>query len=177
MVKSPIVRFGNSSLRHPCVEVQFPNPDLKQIVMSMFLIMYKDGGVGLAANQVGLTERVAVIDTVGAEKDDDKLVLINPVIIESEGEETMIEGCLSLPDFSHEVKRAIKIKVKNFDYDGKEVIVEASGFLARAIQHEIDHLNGKLFVDRLSNVDKMMIDPKLKKLARLYKKESKGIPV
>ena len=174
MEKSPIIRLGNPELRHACVDVVFPHPNLTAILSSMFLVMYKHKGVGLAANQLGLKERIAVVDIL-----DEKfpaMTLINPTIVESSGEETMIEGCLSLPGFSDNVKRALKIKVKNFDFEGKESIIEAEGYLARAIQHEIDHLSGILFLDRLTPLQRRLQENYIKKLVRSYKKEDKGMP-
>ncbi len=173
MDKSPIVRLGNPILRQVCVDVTFPNPHLKSIVASMFLVMYKAKGVGLAANQIGLTERVAVIDTLGDSSN--QITLINPTVLESSGEEDMIEGCLSLPGFAHAVKRPYKVKVRNFDLDGKESIIEAEGFTARALQHEIDHLDGKTFLDRLTPLERNLQQLFLKRLMRSYKKEAKGM--
>ena len=173
MDKSPIIRLGNPELRHACVDVIFPNPQLKAISAAMFLVMYKAKGVGLAANQIGIKERIAVVDILdGAQP----ITLINPVILESSGEQDDIEGCLSVPGFAHAVKRANVVKVKNFDFDGKESIIDAEGFLARALQHEIDHLNGKIFLDRLTPLEYRLQDHYLKKLIRSYKKEDKGMP-
>jgi peptide deformylase len=173
MDKSLILRLGNPVLRQPCVDVTFPNPQLKSIVASTFLVMYKSQGVGLAANQLGLKERIAVIDVLGDQKG--QITLINPTIVESTGSDEMTEGCLSLPGFDAKVTRAMTIKVKNHDLDGNESITEYSDFIARAIQHEIDHLDGKLFVDRLSSIDRIMNETKLKRLVRSYKKEAKGM--
>lgn len=175
MDKSPILRLGNPILRKPCDDVVFPNPQLKSIVASMFLVMYKAHGVGLAANQIGLSERIAVIDTL---HDKEKTItLINASILESTGTAEMIEGCLSIPGFSHNVTRFDYVKVRNHDLEGKEVIQEFTGFTARAVQHEMDHLDGKLYIDRLTNVEKNLIDGKIKKLVRSYKKEAKGMGV
>jgi len=175
MEKSPILRLGNTILRQACTDVVFPNLELQSIVASMFLVMYKNRGVGLAANQIGISERIAVIDTL---HDKEKsIVLINPTIIECSGNEDMIEGCLSLPGFSHNVHRFAHIKIRNHDFDGKEIIAEYEGYTARAVQHEIDHLSGKLFIDRLSAVEMILIENKIKQLTRSYKKEDKGMGI
>lgn len=173
MDKSPIVRLGNPILRKPCANVEFPNAQLKSIVASMFLVMYKAHGVGLAANQIGISERIAVIDTL---HDKEKTItLINASILESSGEQDMIEGCLSIPGFNHNVTRSLKVKIKNHDLDGKEKIEEYEGFTARAVQHEMDHLDGKLYIDRLKNIEKSLIEGKIKQLIRSYKREDKGM--
>ena len=175
MAPSPIVKYGNNNLRKPCVEVVFPRTDLKQIVLSMFLVMYKSRGVGLAANQVGLSDKIAVIDIVGDEKADHQVVLINPVIIESSGEVEIVEGCLSIPGINVPVKRPEKIKVETLDLDGNKKIIEADDMLARAIQHEMDHLSGKLYIDLLHSVERYLLDGKLKQISREAKREAKGI--
>jgi len=173
MDKSPIIRLGNPELRHACVDVVFPNTQLNAISAAMFLVMYKAKGIGLAANQIGIRERIAVVDILeGAQP----ITLINPTIVEFSGEQDDIEGCLSLPGFAHAVKRANVIKVKNFDFDGKEAIIEAEGFLARALQHEIDHLDGKVFLDRLTPLERRLQENYIKRLVRSYKKEDKGMP-
>lgn len=136
----------------------------------MFLIMYKSNGLGLSANQIGLTDAVSVIDIVGDEKEDHQIILINPKIISSSGGVEMIEGCLSLPGINIPVTRAEKITVETFDLEGNVKTIEADGMLARAIQHEVDHLNGKLTIDRVHNVERIMLDGKLKRLTRDYKK-------
>lgn len=175
MDKSPIIRLGNPALRHVCDDVIFPNEQLKSIIASMFLVMYKYHGVGLAANQMGISEKIAVIDTLNDKEK--SITLINPCILEKTGSVDMIEGCLSLPGFSHNVTRFDHVKIRNHDIDGNEKIEEYDGYTARAVQHEIDHLFGNLFIDRLNNVEKNMISGKIKKLIRSYKKEDKGMGV
>lgn len=175
MALSPIVKFGSNALRQPCVEVVFPRTDLKQIVLSMFLVMYKSKGVGLAANQLGINDKIAVIDIVGDEKEDHQVILINPVILESSGEVEIVEGCLSIPGINVPIVRPEKVKVETFDLDGNKKIIEADGMLARAIQHEMDHLNGKLYIDLLHNVERYLLDGKLKQISREAKREAKGM--
>jgi len=169
----PIKIYGERILRTVCDDVIFPNPDLNKIVLSMFLIMYKSHGVGLAANQIGLPIKVAVINVDPAAKADEQIVLINPKIINSEGEQEAEEGCLSIPGISAPRKRAEKVTVETNDLDGETYTFEAEGLLAIACQHEIDHLNGKLFIDEISSMNKILIQNKLKRLARAVKNQNK----
>ena len=123
--------------------------------------MYEAHGIGLAAPQVGYSIRVIVFDIEHPEGEKNPQVLINPVILEAEGEEVMEEGCLSVPGIRAEVKRKAKVLVKGYNLDEKEVIIEADGLLARVIQHEVDHLDGILFFDRISRIRREMIKKKL----------------
>lgn len=174
--KSPIVKYGTRILRESCEDVVFPDPTVRSMMASMLLVMHNAGGIGLAAPQVGINKRVAVVDFVGSEdKKAEQLLLINPKIIETSGEVEIVEGCLSIPGLPLPVKRAEKIKVENYDVNGEKTVFEADGMLARAIQHEIDHLDGKLYIDRLASVERMLIDGKLKQIARLTKKDRKGL--
>jgi peptide deformylase len=131
--------------------------------------MYDAPGIGLAANQVGILERFVVIDTdyeleedSGEVKNRKPIILINPEIIHKEGSIVFSEGCLSVPEYTAEVKRAEKIKIEYRDVDGLTKTLDADGLLAIAIQHELDHLDGKLFIDRLSPLKKEMVRKKLK---------------
>jgi peptide deformylase len=172
-LENPVKVYGEEILRQPCVDVAFPNESLKSTIMSMFLIMYRYGGVGLAANQVGISERLAVINCDPDVKEEEQVILINPTIISFEGEQETEEGCLSIPNIVAPRKRYEKIKVKNFDLDGAEYDFECEGLLAIAVQHEIDHLNGKFYTDNLETVHKILIENKLKKLARFVKNYNK----
>jgi peptide deformylase len=170
MSKNIIKIYGEDVLRQKCVPVQFPNTDLNQIVMSMLLVMYKLRGVGLAANQVGLNERIAVINVDPMAKEEEQVILINPEIVSksekiSEGD----EGCLSVPGIHAPRKRHESITVKNYDLDGTMYTFDADGLLATAVQHEIDHLDGLLFFDDIDYVQRSMIATKLKRLARASK--------
>ena len=136
--------------------------------------MYDAPGIGLAAPQIGVPLRAIVVD-VGKNSDDETreqrlYKIVNPQIIESEGEISSEEGCLSMPDIHETVSRAEKVTVKGLDENGKEIEVEADGMLSICLQHEIDHLNGILFVDHLSRVRRELVKGKLKKLTKLYKK-------
>jgi peptide deformylase len=149
------------------------NEEIRQIVNDMFETMYKRGGVGLAANQVGILKRIVVIDLHSGKENQGKeqIVLINPEIVTLEGEEIKEEGCLSLPGLYKKVKRAAYAKVKAQNLDGEEFTIEGEGLLARAFQHEIDHLNGIVFIDRLSPLQKRLALEKYKKLKRNYERK------
>ncbi|MGI6224905.1 MAG: peptide deformylase [Peptococcales bacterium] len=144
-----IVKKEDPQLREISKEVKKITPNIIKLVKNMAETMYDANGVGLAAPQVGVLKRVIVID-VG----EGIIALINPEIIETSGEQTDLEGCLSFPGLVGEVTRADKVKVKGLTPEGKEVILEGEGLLARAFQHEIDHLNGILFVDKAKNLRK-----------------------
>ncbi len=149
------------------------NEEIRQIVNDMFETMYKRGGVGLAANQVGILKRIVIIDLHSGKENQGKeqIVLINPEIVALEGEEIKEEGCLSLPGLYKKVKRAAYAKVKAQNLDGEEFTIEGEGLLARAFQHEIDHLNGIVFIDRLSPLQKRLALEKYKKLKRNYERK------
>ncbi|MGB9668052.1 MAG: peptide deformylase [Thermosulfidibacteraceae bacterium] len=153
-------------LKKKAKEVTEIGGEIVKLSQDMLETMYNSRGIGLAATQVGVLKRIIVIDTNYPEDQKNPLILINPVIVESEGEEIMEEGCLSLPGITTEVKRAYRILVKGFDLDGRELEIEATGLNARVIQHEIDHLNGKLFIDRIGKVRRELLKKKLKKLKR-----------
>lgn len=138
-------KIGDPVLRSKAKEIEAVNKKTLDLIDNMFETMYEEDGVGLAAPQVGILKRIAVVDI----RENNKIVLINPKIIEEEGKAIMEEGCLSIPDETGDVIRAEKIKVRTLNKEGKKVEFEAEGFEARAIQHEIDHLNGVLFVDKI----------------------------
>jgi len=144
MARLNVVKIGDSVLREKCMEVHKFNDNLHRLLDNMAETMYAEQGVGLAAPQVGIPKRVVVIDTEG-----ELIELVNPVIVESSGNQTGEEGCLSIPGEYEEVSRAAEVTVKGQDREGREITLTGSGMLARAIQHEIDHLDGVLFVDRV----------------------------
>ena len=137
----------------------------------MFESMYEAKGVGLAAPQIGISKRLAVIDVTFKEDPKAKLVLANPEIIHKEGKQTQSEGCLSIPGFSANVVRPKKIAIRGTDLKGKEIVLEGSDLLARAFCHEMDHLDGKYFLDHLSFVKRDIIKRRIKKLIRQGKWE------
>jgi len=143
------------------------NDRLLKLVEDMFETMYNAKGIGLAANQVGVLQQVVIMDLGrrGEDAKPDPIVLINPVITASEGEICDVEGCLSVPNYSEKVKRAQRIQVMAYDQRGKEIRMEAEGLLARCIQHELDHLNGICFVERLSPLKRAFFRKKWSKMS------------
>ena len=159
-----ILSFPDPRLRNRAEPVEEVNDEIRNLVDDMFETMYKAPGIGLAAVQVNVPKRVVVIDIT--EDHSQQLCLINPQVLEAHGEEKMDEGCLSVPGVYEEVKRAERILVRALDRDGKAFEMEADGLLAVCIQHEIDHLDGKLFVDYLSGLKRQRIRKKLEKQER-----------
>ena len=159
-----ILHFPDPRLRTKAVAVEKIDDEIHKLVDDMFETMYEAPGIGLAATQVNVHKRVVVIDT--SEAKDQPLALINPEIIALDGEEEMDEGCLSVPGFYETVRRAEKVKVKALDRGGAPFELETDGLLAVCIQHELDHLDGKLFVDYLSALKRQRIQKKLEKLRR-----------
>ncbi len=139
--------LGDPILRKPTIQVERVDDDLRSLIADMFETMYAAGGIGLAAPQVGRTERVTVVHVEGV-----RHALINPRIVERAGSARDEEGCLSIPDIYGDVTREERVMVTSLDEDGAELEVSASGLLARCLQHEIDHLDGKLFIDYLSTL-------------------------
>lgn len=154
-----ILHFPDERLRTRAQPVEVVNDEIKQLVSDLFETMYAAPGIGLAATQVDVHKRVIVIDS--SEDKNSPLCLINPEIMSNEGEQEYEEGCLSVPGFYELVSRADKVRVKALDKKGKEFELDADGLLAVCIQHEIDHLEGKLFVDYLSEMKRSRIRKKL----------------
>ena len=153
----------DSVLRKKCLKVENIDETLVTLADDMIETMYAGSGLGLAANQVGVTSDLFVID-VGIEKEKrDPVIIINPIITASEEEVIAEEGCLSIPEVFAQVKRSQHVEVKGYDLKGNELRYEAESFLARAFQHEMDHLNGVLFWDNLSKVKRDILQRKFKK--------------
>jgi peptide deformylase len=167
-----ILEFPDERLRKKAVAVETVDESIKQLVGDMFETMYAAPGIGLAANQVNVQKRVIIIDVT--EEKNSPLCFINPEILDKQGSEEMDEGCLSVPGVFEKVCRAEKIRVRALDRDGNPFELEADGILAICIQHEMDHLEGKLFVDYLSPLKRQMVRKKLKKEQR--QKASQGAP-
>jgi peptide deformylase len=148
------------------------NAELKELVGQMFEIMYEFRGVGLAANQVNLPIRLFVANPSGEREEGPELVFINPVIVKSNGSVVSEEGCLSLPGLNAPVKRSKTLQVNAFALDGTEINANIDGFLSRIIQHEIDHLDGVLFIDRLSEEVRRPLDPDIAKFETAYARNS-----
>lgn len=163
----PIVKYGQPVLEQKAADItEFDTPDLHKLVEDMFESMYAAKGVGLAAPQIGISKRIAVIDTTVGEDAGQKLVLINPEIIGKEGSQSGEEGCLSLPTFRETVTRAKKVTVRAFDATGKPFEMTGEDLLARAFLHETDHLHGKLYISHISPLKRDLIRRKVRKLQK-----------
>lgn len=162
----PIRNCLDPVLRKKCDLIQNINQNLVDLSGDMIETMYDALGVGLAANQVGIASRLIIVDLGFQEEKHDPLVIVNPVVTASEDEEMGQEGCLSIPEVFADVKRFRKVEVKGVDLDGKDIRMEAEGFLARAFQHELDHLEGKLFWDMLGKIKRDILKRKFKKILK-----------
>jgi peptide deformylase len=162
-----IVKYGNPILEREGDNItEFDTPGLHELIASMFETMYAAKGVGLAAPQVGLGQKLTVIDCSGGEGEPEQLVLINPEIIHLEGKQVGEEGCLSIPGFREEVRRARIATVRAQNAKGEFFEVTGEDLVARAMQHEIDHLYGKLFLSHISALKRDLIKRKIKKLVK-----------
>lgn len=157
-----IEMLGSDVLRRPADEVAGPDPELDRLIESMFETMYDAQGIGLAAPQVGISRRLIVVDV--NEPDQVPFAMLNPRIVESSEERDRgEEGCLSIPGITGVVDRPLRVVVEGLDRTGKSLRIEADGMLARCLQHEIDHLDGVLFIDRLSPLKRRMVMAKWRK--------------
>ena len=164
MATLDVLRFPDERLRKIATPIEKITSDLEHIIEDMFETMYLEEGIGLAATQVNIHKRLVVVDT--SENRDQPMVFINPELLEKRGETGIEEGCLSVPECRAFVPRAEWIKVRALDRHGEPFEIEADGLLAICLQHEMDHLVGKLFVDYLSPLKRQRIRQKLEKLAR-----------
>lgn len=166
MALREILTFPSPELKKTAVDVANIDGRVSQLADDMVETMYAAPGVGLAAPQVGVPERMIVLDVDSENPGKNLLKLINPVIVERRGEILWEEGCLSVVDYTAEVKRSAEVLVRAWTPDEKEVEIEADGLLAVALQHEIDHLDGKLFIDRISSLKRDLYKRRLKKMQR-----------
>lgn len=162
----PVVKYGDDVLTTKAAPVTTFDGELKKLVEDMFESMYAANGVGLAAPQIGISRRIAVVDVTFKEDPAQKIVLINPEIIHKEGRQSSNEGCLSLPEFRAKVARANRVTVRAQDVHGKTFERTGEDLLARALLHETDHLNGKLFISHISALKRDLIKRKIRKLAK-----------
>ena len=181
-MKYEVLTYGHEALRRQSIPVESITAEIRQLARDMLTTMYGRNGLGLAAEQIGRTEAICVIDVPedcdreskdGPRQNPDvemPLILVNPEITEMVGKYTAQEGCLSFPDIYINLRRAQEVAVTYTNLEGKRAAVRAVGLLSRAIQHELDHLHGKLLVDRMSAVQKVAVAGKLKRL----KKKSKA---
>lgn len=166
MAVVPILKYGDPVLRAPTETVTTFDAALRSLVRDMIDTMIAAPGIGLAANQIGVSRRVAVIDLTVGEDPDNLIVMVNPEIVERRGELIEEEGCLSVPDFTEDVERASAVKVRFQSLEGRPEELEAEDLLARAVQHEVDHLSGMLYLDYLRGLKKERILKKIKKLSK-----------
>lgn len=162
----PIVKYGDPVLGKVAEPVTAFDAELEKLVADMFETMYAAHGVGLAAPQIGISKQLCVIDTTVSDKPGTRLVLANPVVVSTEGRQVAEEGCLSLPDFRADTPRPERATVRAQDVDGQEFTLSGEGLLARAFCHEIDHLNGRLFIQHLSSLKRESIKRKVGKLVK-----------
>lgn len=161
-----ILKYPDPRLKQEATSVENINGDLVQLADDMVQTMYAAPGVGLAAVQIGIPQRIIVVDVDHEEPGKHLLKLVNPLITAREGEIIWEEGCLSVVDYTAEVRRSAKVEVKAWTPDEKEISFQAEGLLAVALQHELDHLDGKLFIDRISRLKRELYARRVKKLLR-----------
>lgn len=172
MTLRKILFIPDPRLREETKPVEDFGDELQQLIDDMFETMYHANGVGLAATQIGIPLKLAVIDTT--QDKSQQLVIINPKVVKAENFITMSEGCLSVPGAYDEVQRAKNVTVKALDRHGEPFEIEADDLLAEALQHEIDHLEGTLYIDQLSPIKKQRVKKKVEKYKRILKHESKS---
>ena len=162
----PILRYGEQVLHRPAAPVGEITPEITQLIDDMIQTMYAAPGIGLAATQVGVGLRIFVADVSVGRNPSELITFVNPEFVEREGMQLEEEGCLSVPGFQATVARPARAVIKGLDREGQERVIEGTGLLARCFQHEMDHLEGTVFVDRLRGLQKDLIVRKIKKLAR-----------
>jgi peptide deformylase len=160
-----IVKFGDPVLATPTRLVTDITDEVRELVRDMIETMYAAPGVGLAANQVGVSLRVAVIDVTAGQEPGRAIVLINPQVVEQDGRQIEEEGCLSIPGYSEFVQRPARAVVRALDIEGREYTMEGTELLARAFCHETDHLDGKLFIERLGGIKRQLITKRVRRAA------------
>jgi peptide deformylase len=171
MADLKISRYGSDVLRKVAEPVEEITDEIRQLARDMLERMYDSEGVGIAAPQIGVSKRIIIVDVDPYDPSKDPIALINPEIVDRQGQESAEEGCLSVPDIRGEVKRAERVTVEGLDLDGNKVRIEATELLARALQHEIDHLNGVLFIDHLSRLKHRLIKKQLQEIEKETKNE------
>ena len=163
----PIVKFGDPVLENESANVtEFDTPELHKFIEDMFESMYAAKGVGLAAPQIGVGKKIAVIDCSNGENPDEKIVIINPKIVHMEGKQVGEEGCLSIPGFREQVRRAKRVTVRAQNARGEEFEMTGEDLLARAFLHETEHLYGRLYITHISALKRDLIKRKIKKMQR-----------
>jgi peptide deformylase len=158
-----IVTFGHPVLEKVAEAVAEIGPEIRDLARDMVLTMHAAPGIGLAAPQVAVSKRVITVDLSVGENPAEVIILVNPALLETEGEEVSEEGCLSVPGIHENVKRPARVVIRGLDLEGKERVIEATGTLARVFCHEIDHINGRLFIEKLSPLKKALAKKKLRR--------------
>lgn len=166
MARLPIRLYGDPVLRKRAEKIEEIDEDIKKLAQDMLETCKETKAVGLAGNQVGVTKRILVVDRANINLNEEPLIVINPEVIETEGEEMNEEGCMSVPGPFEEVRRPHKVKIKGMNLEGKEITVEGEGLLAKVLMHEIDHLNGLLFIDHLSSIRRQLLSKKLREISK-----------
>ena len=169
-----IKKFGCPTLKEKSLDVELVDDDTRSLIDRMFETMYAAEGIGLAAPQVGVSRRVVVLDVRPSDPSRVPLALVNPRIVEATGEIVGEEGCLSIPAVAGDVKRASDIRVEFLDRDGSPATVSASGIEARALQHEIDHLDGVLVIERFSAIRRNLLRSQLRKIRKEGQRQASG---
>ena len=162
----PILKFGDVPLHQPAADVPELTDQIQTLIDDMIETMYAAPGIGLAAPQVGVASRIFVVDLSVGQQAEELITFINPQLLQRDGMQLEEEGCLSVPGFNATVTRAASVVLKGLDRSGQDRIVEGTGLLARAFQHEMDHLDGVLFTDRLRGIKRDLIVRKIRKLTR-----------
>lgn len=177
MAKLPIVTWGNPVLKQKAKDITEVTDSIRQLVADMFDAMHCENGVGLAANQVGRLERVFIVEIPQKDAKPEQYVLLNPVIkSRSKAKESQEEGCLSFPGIYGPVERPLEIEIEGYDLDWNVVNIKATDLLARALQHEFDHLDGIVFVERMNMIHRTMLSRQLRDLAKQTKASLSGHP-
>jgi peptide deformylase len=162
----PIIKYGGDTLHRAAEPVTAITPEIHQLIDDMVATMYAAPGVGLAAPQIGVSLRIIVVDVTVGQRAGSLMTFINPEFVSRDGMQLEEEGCLSVPGFTATVARPARVTVKGLNRDGAESVVEGTGLMARAFQHEMDHLDGTLFIDRLRGIQRDVIVRKIRKLKR-----------
>jgi peptide deformylase len=167
MANLGITKYGDEVLRKVAEPVEEINDEVIKIINDMLETLYSSkDGIGIAAPQIGVSKRIIIIDTNPSDASLKPMVIINPEIVEKEGLSNAEEGCLSVPDIRVEVKRCERVVVEGLDHEGNKIRVEGTGLLARVFQHEIDHINGTLFIDHISKLKQQLIKKRLHKIEK-----------
>jgi peptide deformylase len=158
-------KYGNPVLRRRAEEISVIDEEIKKLASDMVETLKSIGGIGLAANQVGVAKRIFVIDRTHIDGEEEPVIMLNPELVESSEEQVIEEGCLSAPGIYENVTRARKVKVRGLNLSGNKMEIEGEGLLSRALLHEMDHLNGILFIDHLSTIKRTLLGKKLRKIS------------